>query len=121
MFCKPKQTQSLSGVEIEINDLIGTSPVNFFELFSKPQLNDIYIWYVQVTRINDLRTVSSLRKANGTLVEVEYMIQSSFDPEMYNVAAIHPTKVISGDKAESDSAIEIYKYHDFITSESKLD
>lgn len=45
------------------------------------------------------------------------MIQSTFDPEMYNIAAIHPTKMHSEDASVSSASIEVFKYHDFISSE----
>jgi len=41
-----------------------------------------------VKKIEDLRSLDDLLAWDGKLVELTYMIQSMFDPELYAVAAV---------------------------------
>ncbi|EAR94188.2 mini-chromosome maintenance replisome factor (macronuclear) [Tetrahymena thermophila SB210] len=85
------------------------------------KINDVDIQLDQLLQnkkaicLESLRSLNDLKQADGQLVEFTYMIQSMFNPEMYAIAAIDAEQVKNGN---IDSAIEVFKYHDTITSQN---
>ncbi|KAL4441608.1 hypothetical protein ABPG74_021540 [Tetrahymena malaccensis] len=85
------------------------------------KINDVEIPLEQLLQnkkpicLESLRSLNDLKQADGQLVELTYMIQSMFNPEMYAIAAVDTDQIKNGN---IDTAIEVFKYHDTITSQS---
>lgn len=66
-------------------------------------------------KIEDLRSLDDLLAWDGQLVELTYMIQSMFDPELYAVAAVDTNLLSSENKEETQNIAEVFKYHETLT------
>ena len=62
-----------------------------------------------------MRSLDDLVAWDGQLVELTYMIQSMFDPELYTVAAVDTDLLSKENTANEKNIAEVFKYHETLS------